>query len=82
MNLLYRLTVGSLGCIFGTICFGFAAVILPLMDLTVPVLTLHGFPNRRSVALWNLKTYGRWTGLFLLATFWFPTRDRLNAEIR
>jgi hypothetical protein len=76
-----RLSAGSIGCVFGTICFGMLVLIIPALDVLMPKTTLSGHPNRLSLARDDIRIFGRYCGSFALATFSFAKRDRLNSEI-
>ena len=77
-----RALIGGVGCILGTACFGSMAVILPLMDLTVPTHTRHGHPSRWSLAQENFRIFTRFTKDCAIAIFSFDRRDQLNSLIR
>jgi hypothetical protein len=82
LKLAGRLSVGSLGCVIGTLFFGLLALLLPLADLTLPTLTLSGRPNRQSLAEENLRTFGLYSLSCALALFSFAKRDELDRIIR
>jgi len=73
---------GSLGCLCGAFCFGLATIILPLADLTLPALTMHGHRSRRSLARENLRIYSRFTRDFAVAVVSSKRRKQLNSLIR
>jgi hypothetical protein len=82
MKFVTQLTFGTLACVFGTVLCAVLALALPIADLTLPTLTLHGMANRRSVAKYNFRTFGLWAALCGRAIFYFPWRQRLTYDLR